>query len=688
MKKTGFAAFLLVAGLTLAVQPAVRSQESGARDIGLREETERGLVQLDVSVQGPEESIRGLSKGDFELIVMGRRIDEFLVDSVCYDPVTVASSTPEESETPATTPAAPVPVRPTITYLLYFDHSFLTQEGRIRSVQIARDMIGDLMGNGNRAMVVSSGRDVTTFADLTDDVDEVLAGLEAMENDTNQWWDPTARSEELQIAEVLDKLQRRGADEAASLAKLYQADESWRTEKGLRRLSMTLGRLADLPQPKAILYFSDRMRSKPGAHYLTYFNQTQIRRNNALTAIGTDNAMSGLTFQGVVDEANAHGARFYTIQAQGMTGYGNIEVKSMPTAAGPGAGTRHITDAENTMVSMAAETGGEAFLRGIGAKKIVKSIQDQMRCVYLVSFESEGLPRNSAVPVLVRVSRSDVKVHHRGQIFLQSGSKRLTSRLMAAFAAPDAISGEGRIRGAVIPTGYVDGKFTAMIQVGVEGSPLPGASWDIGLSVLSRGKVREDAAERVKVGASGTPVVLEAMISFAPGPFELVLVGHETQTDEILTTKIEGSWPEIDGDDPVTIGPIAMMQPASAVFVRDGEVKTTGAAAHREFLAPELPTAMISLVCWGQKEKQPFRVERQLVGSSAAEFPPMDLQPDEQRCAQIRDVIRAGTMTDGEFKYEVHVYRADAQIAEGSRDFVAFDGEDDGVEEAAQRDGS
>ena len=74
--------FLLVFGLSglMLILPAV-GQQTPPRDVGLREETSRRLVQLDVSVTGPDEAIRSLVPGDFELSVAGRFIDDFTLVS-------------------------------------------------------------------------------------------------------------------------------------------------------------------------------------------------------------------------------------------------------------------------------------------------------------------------------------------------------------------------------------------------------------------------------------------------------------------------------------------------------------------------------------------------------------------------------------------------------------------------------
>lgn len=659
---------LLVVGLTcwLAGTPA-RGQVTQPQDSQLREETERRLVQLDVSVQGPDDAIRSLTRENFELSVAGRFVEDFTIDRVCRSASDAASAgaeiaVPDEAGNfpTAVIPSAVAPV----TFLFYFDQPFLTMGGRNHALEVARELIPELVRGGNRATLVSSGQVLTTYADMETDVDVLIAALDEIEKDKRQW-DPTAVSEESRISEVLLELRDRGTDSAAGMARRYQADERWRAEKALRRFSMTIGRLADLAPPKAIVYFADRMRSKPGEHYLSYFSQSQRQSSRDLENMGVDVALAAHAFDSVINEANAHGARLYTVQAEGMTGMSLTAAPAQGTA-----GTRHITDAESSLVSLARETGGESFLRGVKASKVAARIQEELACLYVVSFDAQGFARDTALAVRLTTNHPRVKVDTRGQVYIQSDGARLTSRLLAAFAAPSALQGEAALQGSVIPTGFEDGKFTALVQIAVAGSPLPGAQWDIGASVVSRDKVREDTSGRVEVGPAGAPVVFEALLTFAPGPYEIALVAHEIGADRVLTGKLEGTWPDVD-DAAVTVVPIAVMQPAVAVFLRAGAVKTEGALGQddSQWLRTDRPTALVSLVCRNKATRGALRVERRLVGASEASFPEMKLDFGDDRCAQVRDVISAGTMTDGEFTYEVKVLRKDEQLAVGERGF-------------------
>jgi len=672
---------LVLTCAVLSLSQAQQQPQEEPQDVGLREEAERQLVQLDASVSGPAEAIQGLVKGDFVLFVNTKRVEDFIVDNLCTEPtprVTAASEAvatePEEAAPTQTTPAQAsppvVPTAPPVTYMFYFDHAFMSLEGRNLAPEIARELITDLVHDGNRALIVSSGAKVKTYSDMTGDHDVLLEALDTMYNDRDSWWDPTQRPEESRIQEVLEALNTRTVDEAAGVARMHQAEERWRAEKAMRRFSMVLGRMAEVPQPKAVLYFADRLRSNPGEHFVSYFNQRQIQRNASLRNALSDADWGALSYQNIVNEANAHGARLYTVQAEGMTGLGSITYRN--TSSVVTAGTRHITDAQNTLVSLAAETGGEAFLRGVKSTKIAARIKDDLSCMYLLSFDAARLPRNEAVAVKLTSDRAGVTVKARGQIFIQSHAARQTSRLLSAFTAPDAISGGGRVRGRLVPVGFEDGEFKAMLQVQVAGSPLSGVTWDVGASVLFRDKVREDDSGRVSISGAGTPVVFESVMSFPPGPYEIAMVAHETSSDEVLTGKLEGEWPDPD-DEQASVGPIAVMQPAAAVFLRDGATKSRGALELNESspLSPDQPTAILSIVCWSKSTKGVLEIQRSLVGESSVSFPPLQLQADDAQCAPLQDLVPANTMTEGSFKYEVRVMQKDVELATGNRAFDA-----------------
>ena len=652
---------------------------------GLVEQAGRRLVQLDVTVTGPKDEVATLERDDFELIIGGRPIRELTVDNLCALEVDGGPSPTGETHADAAEPTLVPPPRPAAHFLFYFDQVHLTQAGRQFALEDAKALIPRLIVDGNRGTIVSSGREIRTFADMTDDVDRLVAAVGEVGSDPMQW-DPTifASNEQDQIREVLDLLDEGDLNRAVNRARIFQRDERWRAERALRRFAMVIGRMADLDPPKAVLYFSDSMRRNSGEHYLDMLgwkDRFVDSSQKTMEAMSADAASARNPFDRVLEEATAHGVRVYTVQAEGLVTIDPTIAPSATNTSGfgdPSVSTRHITDAQNTLVSLAHETGAEAFLNGVRPAKIARRIQADLSCLYLLSFDAEGLPLDSNLTVGLRTSRKKIKTQIRGMLVVQSESRRQTSRLMAAFAAPDAVKQQDiQAAGSVIPTGFTEGRYTALVQFSIPPSPMIGATWDLGMSLVSRGKVREDASGRITVNGQGVPVLFETEMQFKPGPYEIIAVGHESQADQIATHEIEGDWPDPD-DAPATVAPIALLQPFDGLILRDTELKRSGAVglAEHDLARTAKATALVSLVCRG-KTKGKLRVERSLVGETPAPFDPVDVElaKDKERCVQVRDMIPAGVMGAGMFTYQIRVFRKTAEVAQASRRFAAIDDE-------------
>jgi VWFA-related protein len=660
------------------------ADDGTTRESGIVERTGRRLVQLDVTITGPPDEVATLGASDFELVVGGRRIESFTLDRICDDRPSRAAAEAEaeiEAEPPAAAapPPPPAPVGGGTTFLFYFDQGHLTMAGRHNAIDMAHDLIDQLIEPGDRAMIVSSGEELRTFAPLTGDRAALHAAVDAVEGDRKQW-DPWVMSEDSRIGEIIDYINKGMLDQAKSAANRHHGEERWRAEKELRRFSMVLAHLGDVDPPKVTVYFADTMRRNPGQHYLGFFSASERRDDAGLRSSTMDSFASGSSFERVIDEASAHGVRLYTVEAQGLT----TETPTSTGVMGRQFGgqdsiptTRRVTDAQDTLVSLARETGGQAFLNGAKSTRIANRIAEDLACVYVVSFDGGELPEDSPLAVRLRVHRPKVDAQTRGRLVVQSESRALTSRLLAAFAAPEAVRAEVRSHSMLVPTGWVDGKYRALVQLAVPGSPLSPATWDFGLSLVSRGEVREDASARVTVPLATVPVVFETEMSFSPGPFEVVSVAHDTTADRVTTARLEGDWPDPDAA-PATVGPIALMQPEQGVFLREDEVQNRGARAldAAELARTDRPTALVALVCRGRTGKTKLRVERALSGDTAVPFEPLELVLDEERCAQIRDVIPKGVMTPGSFDYSVRVLRGEETVASSERSFgaVAADG--------------
>jgi VWFA-related protein len=665
---------LIVAFPAAAVGQEAQAPAGEPRQTDLVETVERRLAQIDVTVSGPREVISDLHREDFDVKIGLSTLVDFTVDNLCLLPDEEPQRVEALVEEPL--PAAPeAPRRPRTSFLFYFDQHHLTMAGRARSIDLAQEMIPELITDGNRGMIVSAGKNLRTFSEMTDDPAQLTQALRDLNADHEQW-DPWVQEEETRVAEVLEVLNDQISDvaRARSLARFHAREERWRTEKALHLFSMVLGRMAGMDAPKAVVYFADTMRKNAGDHYLSFFSR---RVEGSLGSTQFDTAPTAAhAFDRVLEEASALGIRVFTVEARGLVPPPNRSLSNSSAAgfSSAVASTQSHRDAQDSMVGLALESGGRSFLNGVRARKIVAQIEEDLSCVYLVSFDASFLRTNTTHRVVVNVERPKVKTHVRGQLAIQSESRRLTSQLMAAFASPPSDRSAVPVSEILIPIGYDEGRYDALVQLHVQGSPLPDATWDLGLSLISRGEVAEDASGSVSVSGAGVPVVLEAEMRFRPGPYKIVGVAHEQTSDDVGSGELEGEWPDPD-EAAVTLGPVAVLQPGPAAILRDDELRLEGASGvSDDWLGrTDRPTWLVGLVCRAKGNKGKLRVERRLKGSaeSSAPFGPMEIEFGEERCVQIRDLIPAGSMSSGMFDYEIHVFRKEEEVASTVRRFAA-----------------
>jgi len=253
-------------------------------------------------------------------------------------------------------------------------------------------------------------------------------------------------------------------------------------------------------------------------------------------------------------------------------------------------------------------------------------------------------------------------------MFLVQVAFLILAGLALAQGPPDAGSGV-TLRGVMIPTGYQDGAYSAMIQVAVDGSPLPNATWNLDAALVSKGRERGEFSGRIVAEQPETPVVFEAQVEFRPGAYALTLAVRETTGGQSETRELEGRWPDPATES--TISPIVLLQPAQGAFARGESARKQGALArlYDDPVQSELPTAVISVVCRGAKVRDSVSVERKFEGASVVEFETIELRPGEDQCAQVRDIIPPGTMGQGHFRYGVRLLANGNEIAASVREF-------------------
>lgn len=648
-----------IAGLLFSATAAAGGDADVPRPTDLVERSESRLAQLEITVVAAPGIAGTLAAEDFRLKVDHKRIQKFTLDRHCPDPRAAAPTEPRYGPG---------------SYMLYFDQPQLTMAGRARAIDLARELVATVVGEGAEAMIVSSAQRLAVLHPPSRDVAALLESLDRLEGDRSQW-DFFAEQEDERIGEIVDLLNDDDdVYRSIAAARAHQREEQLVTDRSWRRLSLLVARLAERPSPRAVLYFADTIRSNPGEHYLTFFGQRLRQSSPALGGIATDALSGGLSYDRVINEASAHGVSLYSVLARGLVT--PLEV----TAPTPGAMSRTLTvpassrtrfrDAQKTMTSLAAETGGQAFVRGDPAKLIAARLRESSACVYVASFDPAGFPLDSPLAVLVEPRRSGVELRVRGRIVLQSDRARLASRLLAAFSLEGGDTTDLELRTNVIPTGFGDDGWRVLLQIEVPATSLPASTWDLGASLLSRDQVRDEVSGRVALSRPGIVVVLEHELTLRPGVNEIVAVAHETTSDFVVSNRLRVDWPEPDLRHAVGT-PIALVQPVPGAFLREGQTRTQGslARAESESIDGALPAALMSLVCRSPRQRGFVLVERALVGIATVDFPPLEFDLGDDLCAQVRDVIPGRTLAPGDYSYQVRVAQGGAAVHHAERGF-------------------
>jgi hypothetical protein len=431
------------------------------------------------------------------------------------------------------------------------------------------------------------------------------------------------------------------------------AREEWQiVRQSTQRLGITVGALAEVPAPKALVYFGDSLRQKAGLHFLQLACLEEAP-GEVMSAEMVPSAAA--EFDALTAEAAARNVHFFTIQAEGFLVY-----------RGTWDTNRH-RHAQDALVSLAAETGGEAFLGGASNKYIADRIESLTSCRLLLSFPPGDLPRDKAMNVTLALHVPKVKIQTQGRVVVPSQASIEHARLIAAFTDPTS-SDDGSLRALLIPRGG-DGKtWKAAVQLRFRPTGIPNNSAELGASIVRSDKVTDHFASSIATKSGSRAMVLEKTLDLAPGEFSVVAVARDAKRDDIGASRLDADWPN-PAKSQAAIAPIAVVQTAPAAMSKDGTVNSSGSLARDvdELLDPSASVTLESVVCRGAKASGPVVVERWLEDGVENDFVPVTIADTEGPCVQTVDVVRVGRLKPGVVDYRIVVRMGDEIVAQERR---------------------
>jgi VWFA-related protein len=396
------AALLLTAQVTAQDAPTFRS--------------ETNLVVVDVYAKDKSgKPVTNLKKEDFTILENGKpqSISVFELQQLDSETLPVIEEKPRTliTRNDPTPPAKPpvAPAQGSVRYqnkrlmILFFDFSSMQPDDQIRSQEAAIKFLRTQMTKSDLVSIMVYGASVKTVEEFTDDRDRLIADIQKFQ---------------VGVASEMAGLGDTGSAAEGDDTGGFVADETefniFNTDQKLAALETAARKLTAFPEKKALIYFSAGI-PKTGVE-----NQSQLRAT--------------------VNAAVRANVAFYPVDATGLVAEAPAGDATVQSARGTGAFTgsqqRGRTDSRNnqqeTLVSLASDTGGKALLENNDLTLGVVQAQKDINSYYIVGYYSSNPAKDGAY------RRIEVKLNNKSlAVKLENRSGYYAEKTFAKFNATD-----------------------------------------------------------------------------------------------------------------------------------------------------------------------------------------------------------------------------------------------------------
>jgi VWFA-related protein len=430
--------------------------------------------------------------------------------------------------------------------------SSLQPEEVERASKSAQDYLNKQMAPADLVSVVSFSNSLTVDLDFTSDKEQLQSVLNSFSTGSNEGLANGATADS------------NTADDSNDSAAAFSPDETeyniFNTDKRLQALTNLANDLALVQQKKSVLYFSG------GIERTGIENQTQLRAavaaaRHSNTAFYTVD-VRGLEALAPGGSANGGGGRGGGRGGGGSSTYSGAAVQSQYNAN---------FASQETLATLANDTGGKAFLDSNDFAPAFTKIHDDSSFYYLLGYASTNAAQDGKYRrIQVRLNRADLKnakLEYRNGYYAQSDFQHSTketreAQLQEQFQS-DVPSSDFPV---YMSTGYFrlnDRQFYVPVSVVVPGSQIPftrasdkdKASLDVMAVVRDDqkrpfGQLRETISVEPSVSqdVQHKNVQYDTGFQLPPGKYDLKLLVRENQTGRIGSFEAEIDVPELKND--------------------------------------------------------------------------------------------------------------------------------------------
>jgi VWFA-related protein len=459
MSNKALALFLAVALLC----PSLPSQQN----TGYTFHAETDLVLVNVTVRDKSGNlVRDLKQGDFSVVEDGKpqQVVSFDIENTDALPPTnveqakLLSSQPNAlkarpTDTPATQTPTPASLATALKdrrlIILFFDLSSMQPDEIDRAATAAENYVEKQMQPADLVSVVSLGSSMLVNQDFTSDHDLLLK---------------TLRGFNLSAGQGFEEGSTGTTEGTPDTGQAFTADDTeyniFNTDRRLEALRSIGEQLAHVDQKKSVIYFSSGM------------NRTGIENQSELRAATNAAVRANLSI--------------YTVDIRGLQAMppgGEAQSASLRgTAAYSGRSTLNQYDSnfasQETLVTLAGDTGGKAFLDSNDFGKVFSGVQEDTSTYYVLGYHSTNPARDGRYRrIAVQINRPGLKVDYRHGYYapadFQHSTREDRERQLDEELASELPSTDLPV---YLSTGYfrlADNKFFVPVSVVVPGSAIP-----------------------------------------------------------------------------------------------------------------------------------------------------------------------------------------------------------------------
>jgi VWFA-related protein len=269
--------------------------------------------------------------------------------------------------------------------VLFFDLSSMEPEEIERSVNAGIQFVEKQMTAADLVAVASLGSSIQINQDFTSDREALRKAIAALNPSSGQGFDTGSTG---------------STEGTADNSNSFTADDTeyniFNTDRRLEAIQSLADSLSAIQQKKSLIYFSGGM-SKTGVE-----NQAALR--NAINrAMRANVALYTMDLRGL--QAVVPGGEAQSASLRGTSAYSGASVRSAMDSN---------FDSQETLSTLAADTGGKAFLDSNDFSQVFKQVQKDTSAYYMLSYRSTNPARDGRYrKISVKTRVPGVKLEYR-----------------------------------------------------------------------------------------------------------------------------------------------------------------------------------------------------------------------------------------------------------------------------------